>query len=89
MKRARRAKKVHTARIIPERGSWLELEVSSKEVLQMRIDKSGKLPATALLRALSGENGDTKTLLKKFYDMVEVDFNTLAEIDAEKIQLKN
>lgn len=77
-------RKVHTARIIPERGSWLELEVSSKEVLQMRIDKSGKLPATALLRALLGEKGDTRTILGMFYDLTEVDFSALSEIDAKK-----
>ena len=77
-------RKVHTARIIPERGSWLELEVSSKEVLQMRIDKSGKLPATALLRALLGDKGDTRTILGMFYDLEEVDFGAMSEIDAKK-----
>jgi len=79
-------KRVHTARIIPERGSWLELEVGSKEVLQMRIDKSGKLPATVLLRALLGEGkSDTKSILNYFYDLEEIDFTQVSEIDAKKL----
>ena len=35
---------LHSARIIPERGSWIELEVSKKDVLQMRIDQSDQDP---------------------------------------------
>jgi len=77
-------KKVHTARIIPERGSWLELEVGSKEILWMRIDKSGKLPATVLLRALSGDNGDMRSILNLFYDVVEFDLKGKSELAANK-----
>ncbi|MCC5830253.1 MAG: DNA-directed RNA polymerase subunit beta [Phycisphaeraceae bacterium] len=44
---------LHSARIIPERGSWIELEVTKKDVLTMRIDQSTKIPATTFLRALS------------------------------------
>jgi len=43
---------LHSARIIPERGSWIELEVTKKDVLEMRIDQSAKIPATVFLRAL-------------------------------------
>jgi DNA-directed RNA polymerase subunit beta len=77
-------KKVHTARIIPERGSWLELEVGSKEILWMRIDKSGKLPATVLLRALSGENGSMRSVLELFYDVEEFDLTGKTELAANK-----
>jgi DNA-directed RNA polymerase subunit beta len=45
-------KKLHTCRIIPERGSWVELNVSKKDVLTVRIDQSGKFSAVTLLRAL-------------------------------------
>ncbi len=44
---------LHSARIIPERGSWIELEVSKRDVLHMRIDQSNKIPATTFLRALA------------------------------------
>jgi DNA-directed RNA polymerase subunit beta len=43
---------LHSARIIPERGSWIELEVTKKDVLAMRIDQSTKLAATTFLRCL-------------------------------------
>ena len=43
---------LHSSRIIPERGSWIELEVTKKDVLAMRIDQSTKLAATTFLRAL-------------------------------------
>ncbi len=44
---------LHSARVIPERGSWIELEVTKKDVLAMRIDQSTKLAATTFLRALA------------------------------------
>ncbi|MEQ9459464.1 MAG: DNA-directed RNA polymerase subunit beta [Phycisphaeraceae bacterium] len=63
---------LHSARIIPERGSWIELEVSKKDVLQMRIDQSTKIPATTFLRAIDEDYSATETLLRLFYDVHEV-----------------
>ena len=48
-------KKLHRCRIIPERGSWIEMNVTSKDVLVVRIDQSSKIPATTLLRAMFGD----------------------------------
>ncbi len=63
---------LHSARIIPERGSWLELEVNKKDVLAMRIDQSTKLAATTFLRALDERFGSTETILKAFYEVEDV-----------------
>ncbi|GAB4195234.1 MAG: DNA-directed RNA polymerase subunit beta [Phycisphaeraceae bacterium] len=63
---------LHSARIIPERGSWIELEVSKKDVLQMRIDQSTKIPATTFLRAIDEKFSTTDTLLRTFYDVQTV-----------------
>ncbi|MEM8495603.1 MAG: DNA-directed RNA polymerase subunit beta, partial [Planctomycetota bacterium] len=60
---------LHSARVIPERGSWIELEVSKKDVLQMRIDQSTKIPATTFLRALNEDFSTTETLIRTFYDV--------------------
>ena len=60
---------LHSARVIPERGSWIELEVSKKDVLQMRIDQSTKIPCTTFLRALDEEYSDTDKILRLFYDV--------------------
>ncbi|MDX2147277.1 MAG: DNA-directed RNA polymerase subunit beta [Planctomycetota bacterium] len=43
---------LHKARIIPERGSWIELEVTKKDVLAMKIDQSTKMAGTTFLRCL-------------------------------------
>ncbi len=46
-------KKNYSCRVIPERGSWIELNVTKKDGLAVRIDQSGKFAATTLLRAMS------------------------------------
>jgi len=63
---------LHSARIIPERGSWIELEVTKKDVLVMRIDQSTKIPATTFLRAIDEEFSATDTILRTFYDVQEI-----------------
>ncbi len=45
-------KLLHSARVIPYRGSWLDFEFDHKDCLFVRIDRRRKLPATVLLRAL-------------------------------------
>ncbi len=60
-------RKLHSCWIIPERGSWIELNVSKKDLLQVRIDQSGKFPCTALLRALSEEYSSDADILRLFY----------------------
>ncbi|MGB0954002.1 MAG: DNA-directed RNA polymerase subunit beta, partial [Planctomycetota bacterium] len=61
-------KMLHSARIIPERGSWVEIMVSGKGTLQVRIDQQGKFSALTLLRALKTEWGTDEEILKLFYD---------------------
>ena len=63
---------LHSARIIPERGSWIELEVDKKDRLMMRIDQSTKLAATTFLRALSDDFSSTDKLLELFYDVKDI-----------------
>ena len=45
-------RKLHCCRIIPERGSWIEINVTKKDTLGVRIDQSGKFSAMTLLRAM-------------------------------------
>jgi len=61
-------KRLHACRIIPERGSWIEISVSKKDVLTVRIDQSGRFPATTLLRAMSPDYSTTSDLLRLFYE---------------------
>ncbi|MCF6156005.1 MAG: DNA-directed RNA polymerase subunit beta [Candidatus Brocadia sp.] len=61
-------KRLHSCRIIPERGSWIELEVGKKDSLTVKIDQSGKLPATCFLRALSEEYTNDEDIIRLFYE---------------------
>ena len=65
-------RKSYSCRIIPERGSWIELAVSKREVLGVRIDQSGKFPATTLLRAMSEDYSSDATLIDLFHDVQSV-----------------
>ena len=56
---------LYIAQIIPYRGSWVEFEYDSKNVLYVRIDRKRKFPATVFLRAL-GLRG-TDEIIRAFY----------------------
>jgi DNA-directed RNA polymerase subunit beta len=58
-------KLLFAARVIPYRGSWLDIEFDSKDVVHARIDRRRKIPATSLLMAL-GMDGEE--ILSTFYD---------------------
>jgi len=60
-------RKTFNCRIIPERGSWIELNFSKKDALQVRIDQSGKFSALTLLRAMDPKYGRDSEILKLFY----------------------
>ena len=45
-------KLLYSARVIPLRGSWIDLEFDPKDILYVRIDRRRKFPVTILLRAL-------------------------------------
>jgi len=54
-------KPLYTASIIPNRGAWLEFEMDSNNVITVRIDRTRKIPATVLIRAL-GVGTNTRIL---------------------------
>ena len=64
-------KPTFSCRVIPERGSWIELNISKKEGLGVRIDQSGKFSAMTLLRAMDAEYSTDAALVRLFYDVVE------------------
>ncbi|GAB4151455.1 MAG: DNA-directed RNA polymerase subunit beta [Planctomycetota bacterium] len=65
-------KKLHSCWVIPERGSWIELNVTKKDVIAVRIDQSGKFAATTLLRAMDARFSTDAAILKEFYDVEKV-----------------
>ena len=62
-------RKSYSCRVIPERGSWIELNVTKKDGLAVRIDQSGKFAATTLLRAMGKEFSTNAQLAGLFYDL--------------------
>ena len=50
-------KALYSSTIIPNRGAWLEFETDVNENIFVRVDRTCKLPATVLLRALGYSNG--------------------------------
>ena len=68
---------LHGGRVIPERGSWIEIGVTNKDILVVRIDQSSKIPATILLRAMSPAYSTTEEILRLFYPTKKVPLNKL------------
>src|SRR5262244_2522380 len=60
-------KLLFAARIIPYRGSWLDIEFDAKDVVYARIDRRRKIPVTSLLFAL-GMDGEE--ILNTFYKQI-------------------
>ena len=65
-------KKLHQAWIIPERGSWIEVNVTKKDLLQVKIDQSGKFLATTIIRAFDPERSSDTDIIKLFYKTEKV-----------------
>ncbi|HAC91624.1 MAG TPA: DNA-directed RNA polymerase subunit beta, partial [Planctomycetaceae bacterium] len=60
-------RKLPSCRVIPERGSWIEINVTKKDTLSVRIDQSGKFSVMTLLRAMAPNLGTDSELLRTFY----------------------
>jgi DNA-directed RNA polymerase subunit beta len=65
-------RKLHSCRIIPERGSWIEVNVTKKETLGVRIDQSGKFSAMTLLRAMDPDYSTDDAIIKAFLETKEL-----------------
>jgi len=73
-------KKMYTATIIPNRGAWLEFETDANDHLYVRIDRTRKVPVTALLNALG--YGPAARMMDLFENNVYIQ-DTLARDNAD------
>ena len=73
---------LYSARVIPSRGSWLDFEFDTKDILYVRIDRRKKLPATVVLKALGYTNED---ILKTFYpvETIKIKGNSFSRVVSE------
>ncbi|MBN9118003.1 MAG: DNA-directed RNA polymerase subunit beta [Planctomycetes bacterium] len=65
-------KDLHSCRIIPERGSWIEINATKKDTLGVRIDQSGKFSAVTLLRAMDPAYSTTASIVQEFFEIEHV-----------------
>ena len=71
-----KGKQLFGAKIIPNRGAWLEIETEPAGTLASRIDRKRKAPATTLLRAFGVEKNED---IKKLF--ADVDTGEIAYIE--------
>jgi len=57
-------RQLFAAKVIPNRGAWLEFETSNKDLLSVKVDRKRKIPVTTLLRAVGFE--DNAEILRLF-----------------------
>jgi DNA-directed RNA polymerase subunit beta len=76
-------KKLHSCWIIPERGSWIELAVSKKDVLGIKIDQSGRFSASTFLRAMSEEYSTNEALIRLFHNTKVVKIKSLKQAEKD------
>src|SRR5271154_2026571 len=77
-------KYLFAARVIPYRGSWLDFEFDSKDLVYVRIDRKRKLPVTTLLYALDGSSTEALKAAREAKGE-PVELGELKGMDAEEI----
>ncbi len=82
---------LYSARIIPARGSWIDLDFDAKGILYLRIDRRRKMPVTTLLKAMGFTNQDILSMYypKQRYELTgdtalkHIEIENLAGLKAE------
>ena len=54
---------LYSAKVIPNRGAWLEFETGARDLLSVKVDRKRKIPVTKLLRAVGYENNEEMVAL--------------------------
>ncbi|KKU98439.1 MAG: DNA-directed RNA polymerase subunit beta, partial [Candidatus Jorgensenbacteria bacterium GW2011_GWC1_48_8] len=82
-----RGRKLFGAKVIPNRGSWIELETDASGLIGVKIDRKRRVPVTSLLRIFGLQSNDA--ILKKFanVDTGKIKFieATLKQDDAKTV----
>lgn len=77
-----RGRRYYGAKIIPNRGAWIEVETDSNNVLWIKVDRKRKVAATSLLRAFGVANDDEiRAIFKDVNNHPDIDYieSTLAK----------
>jgi len=71
------------AKLIPDRGGWLELEISAQDVVYIKLDGKRKIPVTAILQALGYSPEELLELFRDTGDLEHYIQSTLSWADNE------
>ncbi len=66
-------KTLHSVKVIPGRGAWLEFDVDKRDTVGVRIDRKRRQPVTVLLKAL----GWTSEQIRERFGFSEIMMSTL------------
>jgi DNA-directed RNA polymerase subunit beta len=80
---------MHSTKIIPKRGAWLEIETDKKGVITVKIDRKRKIHITSLLRVFGYETDkEIMDLFKDEITDIEHDYilNTLEKDSAKTVE---
>ncbi|MEV0249124.1 DNA-directed RNA polymerase subunit beta [Nocardia sp. NPDC050712] len=66
-------KDLHSVRVIPSRGAWLEFDIDKRDTVGVRIDRKRRQPVTVLLKALGWTNEE----IVERYGFSEIMMSTL------------
>lgn len=67
-------KKFFCAKVIPNRGAWLEFETEKDGVIWARIDRRRKVPVTVLLKALGMDEEEIKKTFRENIKKGDIDY---------------
>ena len=76
-------KKIYTSTVMPIRGAWIEYETDSNDVINVRVDRTRKLPVTSLLRAIGIETDE------QIIDLFGEDDKIIATINKDTVKTQD
>ena len=76
-------KRIYTSKVMPIRGAWIEYETDSNDVVNVRVDRTRKLPVTSLLRAIGLETDE------QIIDLFGEDDKLIATINKDPVKTQD
>ena len=76
-------KRIYTSTVMPIRGAWIEYETDSNDVINVRVDRTRKLPVTSLLRAIGVETD------QQIIDLFGEDDKIIATINKDTVKTQD
>ncbi|MBI9087648.1 MAG: DNA-directed RNA polymerase subunit beta [Desulfobacterium sp.] len=77
---------IYTARVIPVRGSWIDMEIDPKDIVNIRIDRRRKFPITILFKAFGYTNEDILSFFYKRERIFRKDGALFKEFNPENLK---